>query len=50
MSARESLFEALQWAHKHQFVTATGAPRDPAEGGRKAVRENADALRRLRDA
>lgn len=33
-----------------QEVVAYGSPSDAGEGGRRAVREHAEALRRLRDA
>ena len=38
------------WHIDSQEVVAFGSPSDAGEGGRLAVRENSEALRRLRDA
>ncbi len=38
------------WATLQQEVVSYGSPSDAGTGGRLAVRENAEALRRLRDA
>lgn len=38
------------WGIVRQDVVAYGSPSDAGAGGRLAVRENAEALRRLRDA
>lgn len=38
------------WGVSHQEVVSYGSPSDAGHGCRLAVRENAEALRRLRDA
>jgi hypothetical protein len=41
--------EQVTWRLRRQEVVAYGSPSDAGEGGRRAVQEHADALRRLRD-
>ena len=48
--APETTVRSATWHVASQEVVAFGSPSDAGEGGRLAVRENTEALRRLRDA
>jgi hypothetical protein len=41
--------EQVTWNVLRNEVVAYGSPSDAGEGGRRAVQEHADALKRLRD-